>query len=255
MTANCVYGSDADDRGDRPRRPVSQCSTPLGAGSWLVEPRSGGAASLLALGLPEPAGRLVRALESSRPALVLGSTQPDAVVDRAACAAAGVEVVRRRSGGGAVLVEPGRLVWVDVVVAVGDRLWSPDVGRAFHWLGEAWSRALAGLGVDDLEVHRGAPVRSRWSRLVCFAGVGPGEVVAAGGAKVVGMSQRRRRDGALFQCGVNLAWDAGATVGLLALDPVDRASATAELGGAVRPVAGAAPAEVVAALVAELPAG
>ena len=42
-------------------------------------------------------------------------------VDLEACAGAGVEVVRRRSGGGAVLVEPGSVVWVDVLVAATDR--------------------------------------------------------------------------------------------------------------------------------------
>ena len=35
-----------------------------------------------------------------------------------ACAAPGVEVVRRRSGGGAVLLVPGEVVWFDVVVPV-----------------------------------------------------------------------------------------------------------------------------------------
>ncbi|MGE5209798.1 MAG: lipoyl protein ligase domain-containing protein, partial [Acidobacteriota bacterium] len=38
------------------------------------------------------------------PAVVLGSSQPETVVDAAACAAAGAEIVRRRSGGGAVLL-------------------------------------------------------------------------------------------------------------------------------------------------------
>ncbi|HET9443852.1 MAG TPA: hypothetical protein VFO65_11050 [Acidimicrobiales bacterium] len=217
-----------------------------------MEPRSGGAAALLALSLPEPATRLVRALEPTGPALVLGSTQPDAVVDAAACAEAGVEVARRRSGGGAVLAEPGRLVWVDVVVPAGDPLWTVDVGRAFHWLGEAWCRALARLGVTGLEVHRGPPVRTRWSELVCFAGVGSGEVVTAGGAKVVGMSQRRRREAALFQCGVPLAWDPAAMVRLLALPAADRHRAAAELSGVVHPVPRATPEQVVAALLAEL---
>ena len=54
--------------------------------------------------------------EVDRPALVLGSTQRAEVVDERACADAGVEVVRRRSGGGAVLLEPGAVVWFDVVV-------------------------------------------------------------------------------------------------------------------------------------------
>ena len=54
-----------------------------------------------------------------RPALVLGSTQRPDIVDAEACRRAGVEVVRRRSGGGLVLLEPGNVVWFDVVVPRG----------------------------------------------------------------------------------------------------------------------------------------
>ncbi|MBW3614436.1 MAG: hypothetical protein KY439_03890 [Actinobacteria bacterium] len=221
---------------------------------------AGGAAELHALGIPDPPGRLVRVLEVKRPALVLGSTQDTSVADAAACAALGVDVVRRRSGGGAVLVEPGRLVWVDVVVPAGDPLWCDDVGHAFVWLGQAWARALAGstsLGgsTGSVRVHTaGLVYPNRWSRLVCFAGVGPGEVVGDGdGAKVVGMAQRRTRAGALFQCAVPLAWEPYSLLALTSLSADDRRRAGAELSGAVVPLCGATTQEVVAALVAELP--
>ena len=39
----------------------------------------------------------------------------------------GVAVVRRRSGGGAVLLDPGGVVWVDVVVPRHDPRWDDDV--------------------------------------------------------------------------------------------------------------------------------
>jgi lipoate-protein ligase A len=151
----------------------------------------------------------VRVLAVSAPALVLGSTQPAVEAD-------GVEVVRRRSGGGAVLLRPGETVWVDVVVPADDPRWTDDVGRSFWWLGEVWASALGGAG---LSVHRGPLVRTRWSSAVCFAGLGPGEVVDGAGRKVVGMASRRTRDGALFQCAVPLRWDAAAYVELLGLPP------------------------------------
>ncbi len=125
---------------------------------------------------------------------MLGSTQAPIAVD-------GIEVCRRRSGGGAVLVHPGDVLWIDVLLPRHDRLWDDDVGRAAHWLGEAWRDAL-GVGV----VHTGGMVRSSWSSLICFAGVGPGEVLVDG-AKVVGISQRRTRAGARFQCVVLRTWD------------------------------------------------
>jgi lipoate-protein ligase A len=187
------------------------------------------------LGVPD--ARLVRVLSVDRPALVLGSTQ-------ASPAFAGVEVVRRASGGGAVLVEPGRVVWVDVFVPAGDPLWVADVGRAFWWLGEVWTSALASLGVDGPVVHRGGLVTTAWSSSVCFAGLGPGEVTV-GGRKAVGMAARRTRAGALFQCAVPLAWSAASIVSLLGLPAV----AADDLESVVYPVVGVSVDEVVSAFV------
>ena len=186
--------------------------------------------------------------EVTRPAVVLGSTQPDAAV----VGAGGLDVARRRSGGGAVLVEPGRLVWADVVVPAGAPLWDADVGRATWWVGEAWAAALSTLGVPDGEVHKGGLVRTRWSSWVCFAGLGPGEVRARG-QKVLGLSQRRTRHGALFQCAVPLAWDPAPLLDALALTPADRAEATIDLAGAVLPLAGRTSAEIEAAFLAHVP--
>ncbi|HUP86104.1 MAG TPA: hypothetical protein VM143_10600 [Acidimicrobiales bacterium] len=190
------------------------------------------------------ASRLVRVLSVDAPALVLGSTQRTSVVS-----VSEVDVVRRRSGGGAVLLRPDETVWVDVVVPAGDRLWTRDVGRSFEWVGAAWASALASLGLGGLSVHRGAFVRTRWSGDVCFAGVGSGEVLAADGRKVVGMASHRTRDRALFQCAVPLTWDPDAYVRLLRLP----ASAAADLAAATAPVVGVRGDDLVAAFLASLP--
>lgn len=189
------------------------------------------------------------------PALVLGSTQPMSHVDSAAAAAAGIDVVRRRSGGAAVLVEPDALVWVEVVVPAEDPLWHKDVGRAGWWLGRAWADALGDLGATGADVHRGGIRRSPWSDRACFAGLGPSEVTVAGGSKAVGLSQRRTRDGALFQCAVPLRWDPGRLAELLALPPPERVRFTADLTGRVSPLTGVAPESVLAALLRHLPSG
>jgi lipoate-protein ligase A len=65
------------------------------------------------------------------------------------------------------------------------------------WLGEVWAAALADLGIRG-DVHRGPVRHTRWSSMVCFAGVGAGEVTQDG-AKLVGISQRRTRVGARLQ--------------------------------------------------------
>ena len=178
--------------------------------------------------------RAVEIFEPNGPALVLGSTQSPDVVDLDACESAGVEVVRRRSGGGAVLVEPATMLWIDVVLPATDELWVDDVGRAGHWLGAAWASALARVGVAGPVVHEGAICLSRWGRLVCFAGLGPGEVTAGpGGPKIVGISQRRTRSGARFQCAVPFDWRPEVIVNLLRwASPIERAEALADLSRA-----------------------
>ena len=165
----------------------------------------------------------------TRPTLVLGSSQRDDAVDWDRVAEQGVEVVHRRSGGSAVLVEPGAAVWVDVTIPAGDPLWHRDVGRAFHWLGAAWVEGLAAAGVTA-RWYDGAMRRTPWSAWVCFAGLGPGEVTIEG-RKVVGLSQRRTRDGTLFQCCAAVRWEPERLLALLALDDADRARGAAELAG------------------------
>ncbi len=195
-------------------------------GGWRVERIEGTAEELH--GRDPAGGREVWVHRATRPAVVLGSTQSDAVVDHAAAAAAGVDVVRRRSGGGAVLVEPGGVVWVDVVIPPGDPRWDDDVARATHWVGDAWARALVSVGVGDPVVHRGRLITTPWSSLVCFAGLGAGEV-RVGEAKVVGLAQRRTRAGARFQTAALLRWEPDRLLGLLALDPAARVAAAADV--------------------------
>ena len=144
-------------------------------------------------------------LEPTGPAVVLGSTQREATVDGDACRQLGVEVVRRRSGGGAVWVAPDDPVWIDIVVPRGDPLWDDDVQRSFLPIGRAWQYALTSVGVFGTTVHEGGMLRTPWSDAVCFAGTGPGEVLRDG-AKLVGISQRRTRAGARFQCALPRRW-------------------------------------------------
>lgn len=173
---------------------------------WAFEHHAGRAGSFHARDLPDPAVRAVWWFEVTEPAVVLGSTQPWSLVDRAVAETAGIEVVRRRSGGGAVWLEPGGATWIDVVLPRGDRLWLDDVSRSSRWLGDLWVEVLARLGHPGAVVHDGPMARPPGSDLVCFAGLAPGEVTL-GGRKVVGIAQRRSRLGARFQCAVPHTWD------------------------------------------------
>lgn len=201
---------------------------------WVVEHHRGPAGELHALEVPDDPTPRIWVLEVTGPAVVLGSTQPAHVVDADAARAAGVAVVRRRSGGGAVWVAPGDPHWVDVIVPRSHHLWTDDVGRAFLPIGLAWQRALAAVGVGGTHLHEDRLACGPLGGTVCFAGRGPGEVLR-GDAKVVGISQRRTRAGARFQCAVPVRWDPAPLAGVLSSRPDAGALSQvgAGIGGAV----------------------
>lgn len=208
---------------------------------WRVEERFGTAAELHASWPSADLHHEERAVARCHPShrtIVLGSTQPDSVVDRTGAARAGASVVRRRTGGGAVLVGPSDPAWIDVWVPTGDPLWDADVSRAFGWLGAVWRSALGSLGVEGLSVQGVASgIRTEWSALVCFGGVGTGEVTVTGGRKVVGLAQRRTRTGAWIQGACAIHWDPSTLLGALALPPEVRRAAVGGLEGAAVGVA------------------
>ena len=195
------------------------------------------------------AARVVAVPEVRHPTLVLGSTQPAELPFPDAVRAGGVEVVRRRGGGGAVYLEPGDHLWIDAWIPRGDALWSVDVALAAEWVGAWWLTALAevtagggggredgvGVGVDAgggvgrggggdnaaWSVHRGRSVPGELGELVCFAGRGPGEVFV-GDRKLVGLSQWRSREGALFSACAYVHWNPQRMIDLFDIDDATR---------------------------------
>ena len=204
--------------------------------TWLVEEREATPFELHASWPATDQDPGVRRIAICRPtgtAVVIGSTQPTEVVDAEAARSAGIDIVRRRSGGGAVLVTPDDPVWVDIWLPTGDPRWSADVTAAFGWLGTAWAAALDRLGLDGVEVQGAGPgTCTRWSSLVCFGGVGAGEV-SVRGRKVVGLAQRRNRQGAWFHTACVAHWDPTLLLELLDLSPGERAAVSDGLAGVV----------------------
>jgi lipoate-protein ligase A len=199
--------------------------------------------------VPVPASREIWRHDLTRPALVLGSTQDRSDVDLDACRRAGVEVVRRRSGGGAVLLVPGQVTWLDVIVPAAMPGWSADVHGPMVWLGNGLAGAIArATGIDDLVVHDAAMRTTAWSRLVCFDGLGAGEVLL-GDRKLVGISQRRTRDAARLQCCWYSEYDPQRLLALL--DPAAGRPAAEDLAQVATLPAGSADA-IVRELVATL---
>jgi lipoate-protein ligase A len=199
---------------------------------WRLLPFSAGPAGnelalgeALLAGLAHTAAPAVRWYGARARALVIGSGQRPTDVDGAALAAAGVSLHKRGSGGTAVLFTPGFLMQ-DIALPAGHRLARPDVSESYRWLGEVWAAALAALGVPT-ELVSIAAARADTAaadplvRRACFGGRSPYELLA-GGRKLVGFSQIRRRQGALLQVGVYAAWPGRELAALLRLPDPER---------------------------------
>jgi lipoate-protein ligase A len=157
---------------------------------------------------------------AATPTLVLGSTQQRDRAVLAALRARHVTLARRRGGGGAVYLSPDDPLWLDAWIPRSDPLWRDDVSVAAEWVGHWWRDALVRFGLYGLEVHAGRADPGEWGSLVCFAGRGPGEVFHDG-RKVVGLSQWRARQGALFSSCAYRRWDPQPLADLLRVDDED----------------------------------
>ncbi|WP_420626603.1 lipoyl protein ligase domain-containing protein [Candidatus Poriferisodalis sp.] len=200
-------------------------------GEWIREKWQASAELLHARPMPQDRRRHVSWLCPTKPALILGSATVDPFNGTR------TDVVRRRSGGGLVWLDSDACTWVDVFVPADDQLWRADVGEAFDWLGRRLAAAFSSIGVLA-NVHRGPYEAGPSGGLVCFASLGPGEV-AVGGRKLVGISQRRTREGSRFQCLAYERFDLGPLAPLLDAETAawvrDRAVGWADLGVDVTP--------------------
>ena len=135
------------------------------------------------------------------PAISFGyGQQPWREVDLDKCRAAGIEVVRRLTGGRAVLH------WEELTYSVICREDDPQCGgpisHTYHRIGEALVHGLRLFGVEAvLERARPRALRPREAGVSepCFASLARWEV-KCGGRKLIGSAQRRVR-GALLQHG------------------------------------------------------
>lgn len=145
----------------------------------------------------------VRVWAYAAPAVVLGISQRPTPADVQRAAAAGIDLLARQSGGGAVLAGPWML-GASVVLPARHALVEPGIAASFRWLGLAWVRWLDELGVRAEAVDSAARARDDPLAWACFAALSWWEV-ACDGAKIVGLAQARRRHGVLFSSAVLLA--------------------------------------------------
>jgi lipoate-protein ligase A len=151
----------------------------------------------------------VRFYSWSPPALSLGYAQAiERDIDLEHCTSLGIDVVRRPTGGRAVLHD--HEVTYSVVISGDDPHVSSGVLAAYLTISQAMIRGLAYLGINAelLPVRRGASLPSDQASPVCFAMPSSYEVAVAG-RKIIGSAQRRAH-GVIMQHGsIPLSWNLG----------------------------------------------
>ena len=126
------------------------------------------------------------------PAISLGYGQRlDGRIDLEAARAMGVGLVRRATGGSAILHEgPDLEITYSVTAAAGDFGGAGDLLETYRWIGEGLSTGLRALGVpvDMVPVQPSNPAAMP---AFCFARTGSFEL-EVNGRKLVGSAQRRQ---------------------------------------------------------------
>jgi len=139
-------------------------------------------------------------------ALVLGRSQKPSAAMLERAGEEGIDVVKRASGGGAVIAGP----WMcshTVLLPPDHALVRMSLPRSYEVIGAAWQRALGRLGIPTTiapRVAAGPAAADEAMRWVCFASLSYGELVGPANRKIVGLAQVRRRNGAAICAGLLL---------------------------------------------------
>lgn len=188
--------------------------TPPAPGAWNMA-----LDEALARSVADGGGPVLRVYRWSPPCLSLGRNQPArGRYDLAAVAARGIDVVRRPTGGRAVLHDRE----LTYSVAAPEALLGPP-RRAYAAINRALVAGLRHLGVAARLQPATAERAPAPSLAPCFDQPVEGEVVA-GGRKLVGSAQRRLGDVILQHGSLPLEDDQSAVASFL-LDPADREDA------------------------------
>jgi lipoyl(octanoyl) transferase len=148
----------------------------------------------------------VRFYSWSPAALSLGYGQPiGSDLDLTRCQALGLDIVRRPTGGRAVLHD--HEVTYTLVISADEPRVTSGVLALYLTFSQALIRGLAYLGIaaELLPLRRGVPLPSEHASPVCFATPASYEVAVAG-RKIIGSAQRRAH-GVIMQHGsIPLSW-------------------------------------------------
>lgn len=170
-------------------------------------------AEAVAAGTSAPVLRLYR---WHPPCLSLGASQPFSVADADFCGRHGVDLVRRPTGGRAVL-HHHELTYL-VAAPLGECLGTRELQGAYAAICRALVAGLRRLGVDArlADAVPAAGLIRPTQAVPCFIGPAPGEVTA-GGRKLVGSAMRRVGNAILQHGSILEDWDGALQAGCLGL--------------------------------------
>jgi lipoate-protein ligase A len=140
------------------------------------------------------------------PAVVLGCSQRRLRPKVEKRAEGRAELVERDSGGGAVLTGPW-LVSASIVLPQGHPWVCDGLMDSYRRFGQLHMAALSEIGVANRALppwevpHANEAHATRLIEWACFGSLSAWEIVDAGGRKLVGLAQRRRRSGVLLVAG------------------------------------------------------
>lgn len=177
--------------------------------------------SLLTGSMPDEQQRISEVLEAGveepqvlfwqydRAAIIMGCSQrPDEGQIRRS-EEAGLAIIRRRSGGGAVLAGPWMLS-VTVFIPPDHPVAQQNIIEIFSWLEQIWIDSLRACGVPCRGVDQAMIDNSKTISLqqdlkwACYASLSHGEIVSDDGRKLVGLAQIRKRKGVALVSGLHL---------------------------------------------------
>ena len=181
------------------RRPANQLD------SWTIETKHSETALAHEANLEEWQKPTIWIIEPKDTCLVLGKSQRGrAFLDLNYLEEQNINLTVRQSGGGAVLVSPEDMLWVDIFIPQGSKFWIPDIAKASIGIGTIWHEALKRLDIE-CSLFEQKFTRSEASDLICFISRAAGELFVKN-RKILGISQRRSKFGTRFQCALIINW-------------------------------------------------
>lgn len=161
----------------------------------------------LRAGIDSPRLALV---EYKQPAFICGHRGGDETAISQRAEQLGYSLLRRRSGGGAVLAGSWML-GAELLVPNQHWLAQRSLVERFRWLGRCWQMALreqgyaSRLAAARCITARNAVVQAAGLDWVCFAGLGHGELLDTQDRKILGLSQYLSSSGVLLSAGLMVA--------------------------------------------------